>query len=70
MTKKLTEIINVRVDSDLKNDVTIILDNLGITLSQAVKMFLTQVRLKKSIPLNLDLKKMHVISKKEIVEHD
>lgn len=70
MTKKLTEIINVRVDSDLKNDVTIILDNLGITLSQAVKMFLTQVRLKKSIPLNLDLKSMHVISKKEIVKHD
>ena len=31
-------------------------------------MFLTQIRLKKSIPLDLDLEKMPVMSKKEIVE--
>jgi DNA-damage-inducible protein J len=68
MTNISSDIINVRVEADLKNDVTKILDNLGITLSQAVKMFLTQIRLKRSIPLDLDLEKIPVMSKKEIVE--
>jgi DNA-damage-inducible protein J len=68
MTNISNDIINVRVESDLKNDVTKILDSLGVTLSQAIKMFLTQVRLKRSIPLDLDLEKMPVMSKKEIVE--
>ena len=57
MTNISSDIINVRVEADLKNDVTKILDNLGITLSQAIKMFLTQIRLKRSIPLDLDLEK-------------
>lgn len=46
----------VRVDEKIKNDVTPILNDLGISLSEAINMFLHQVKLNNGIPFELKRK--------------
>ena len=43
----------VRVNDEIKKEVTPILDDLGISLSEAINMFLHQVKLNNGIPFNL-----------------
>ena len=43
----------VRINSDIKEQVTPILNTLGISLSEAVNMFLHQVKLHNGIPFDL-----------------
>lgn len=45
----------VRVNDDIKKEVKPILDDLGISLSEAINMFLHQVKLNNGIPFNLKL---------------
>lgn len=42
--------INIRIDADIKNKATITLNKLGLDMSSAIKMFLTQVIHQKEIP--------------------
>ena len=49
-----TEVIHARVQSDVKRESEKIFDAIGLTMSQAVDMFLRQVVLKKGMPFRLD----------------
>ena len=46
---------NIRIDSKIKEQVTPILNALGISLSQAVNMYLHQIKLQNGIPFALSL---------------
>ena len=49
-----SEVVHARVDFDVKKNSEKILDLIGITISQAVDLFLRQVVLKKGLPFKLD----------------
>jgi len=49
--------INARIDSDLKNDVQKILDDLGITVSEAIRIFFNKIKICKGIPFDVTLSK-------------
>lgn len=52
---ELTDQINIRVTHDLKISCDTILKKLGISTTDAIRMFLTQVCLTKSLPLDIKL---------------
>ncbi len=49
--------VNVRVDSGVKAEVETILENLGISTSTAIDMFLSQIVLKNGLPFNVKIPK-------------
>ena len=49
-----SEVVHARVDSDVKTGSERILKVIGVSLSQAIDLFLRQVVLKKGLPFNLD----------------
>lgn len=49
------DVIHVRVSDELKVNVEAILNDLGITLSYAVNMYLKQIELKRGIPFEVVL---------------
>ena len=49
-----SDIVHARVHSDVKNDSERILNIVGISMSQAIDLFLRQVVLKKGLPFKLD----------------
>ncbi|NCC55461.1 MAG: type II toxin-antitoxin system RelB/DinJ family antitoxin [Erysipelotrichia bacterium] len=49
------DVIHVRVSDDLKNNVESILNDLGITLSYAVNMYLKQIESRRGIPFEVVL---------------
>jgi len=49
------EFIHVRVDNELKTDVEYILDELGLTTSQAVRLLFQQIKLWRRLPFSVDL---------------
>lgn len=48
---------NMRLDTDLKDQVTPILENYGLTMPQAFKLFLNQIAKTKTVPLTFDYAK-------------
>lgn len=46
----------VRINDDIKKEVTPILEDLGLSLSEAINLFLHQVKLNNGIPFNLKRK--------------
>ena len=46
----------VRINEEIKKEVTPILDDLGISLSEAINMFLHQIKLNNGIPFELKRK--------------
>jgi DNA-damage-inducible protein J len=48
-------VVRARVDSDLKTETEIIFTKLGITTTEAIRMFLAQVKLKKGLPFSVDV---------------
>ena len=44
--------IRVIIDNDLKHDAESVLKDLDLTMSQAVRMFLKQVAIRKELPFN------------------
>lgn len=52
-----TETIHIRVDSDLKENASYLLEQLGISTSEAIKMFLNQVVLTRGLPFDVKLPK-------------
>ena len=55
--QKKTSMIRARTTKQLKEAAETILKQLGITPSQAINMFYTQITLHKGIPFELDLEK-------------
>jgi addiction module RelB/DinJ family antitoxin len=51
--KPMSSIINVRVDSATKSGAQKILQEIGLDLSSGIKLFLRNVMITKSVPLNL-----------------
>jgi len=47
--------IQLRVDAQTKEDAESVFQDLGINMSQAIKLFLKQVSLKKAIPFSVTL---------------
>ena len=47
--------VRARIDEGLKNDTESILGQLGMSTAQAIRLFLSQVRLRKGIPFTLRL---------------
>ncbi len=50
-----TTMIHARVESDLKNEAETILKQLGLNTTQAITLFLQQVRLCKGLPFEVKL---------------
>ena len=48
-------LINVRIESDLKQDVEQILKQLGLSATQAITMYYQQIRLNKGLPFEVKL---------------
>ena len=48
-----TSAINIQVDSDVKKDATLVLTDLGLSMSSAINLFLKQVVKKNGIPFEL-----------------
>ena len=49
-----SEVVHARVQSNVKTESEKVLSVIGITLSQAIDLFLRQVILKKGLPFKLD----------------
>ena len=47
--------VRARIDSNLKKDVEEILSQVGLTTSQAIKIFLKRIKLEKGIPFELKI---------------
>ena len=47
-------VVHARIQSDIKNESEKILNTIGVSMSQAVDLFLRQVILKKGFPFHLD----------------
>ena len=50
-----TAMITTRVDPDLKTDVEKVLKMLGISTTEAINLFLSQVRLRKGLPFDVKI---------------
>jgi DNA-damage-inducible protein J len=48
-----TETVRARVEPALKNDVESILSTLGLSMSQAIELYLWQIKLKHGIPFDV-----------------
>ena len=62
----MSDILRIRLPENLKDEVTNLYDNLGITLTQAVKMFLKQSVIDGGLPFQPHLDKR--VLKKEVLE--
>lgn len=58
---------NLRIDTELKERAFLVFEKYGLTASQALKLFLTQVANTNAIPLSFDYKKhdMELFENKE-----
>lgn len=59
------EFVHVRVDSELKTDVECILEELGLTTSQAVRLLFQQIKIWRKLPFAIDLPVTHSATAKE-----
>jgi len=50
-----TAMITTRVDPDLKGDAEKVLHKLGISTTEAINLFLSQVRLRKGLPFDVKI---------------
>lgn len=48
-------VVRARVDVNLKSEVQQVLDKLGLTVSEAINLFLAQIKLKKGIPFDIKI---------------
>jgi DNA-damage-inducible protein J len=51
----MTTSLNVRIDSDTKKEAAEILDDLGLTISQAISAYFKQIILTKGIPFEIKM---------------
>lgn len=48
-----TKMLHIRVDDDLRDDAAAIFDSLGLTMSEAVRLFLHRAVVSQGLPLEL-----------------
>lgn len=62
--------ISLRLDDQLKEESTKILNDLGMDVTGAIKIFLTQVVLQEGIPFEVSLKKPELMKALEDIENN
>jgi len=60
VSTKQTTTINVRVDSDIKQDLEILLDKLGMNVSVVVNMLFRQMLMEEGLPFQPRVKHRHL----------
>lgn len=55
-----TTTVNIRVDEDIKKDVEVLFNSLGLNISTAVNMFFRQSLMEEAIPFQSKLKHRHI----------
>ena len=50
-----TATVRARVDPDLKADVEKLLEPLGVTTTEAITMFFSQIRLRRGLPFSVEI---------------
>ncbi len=65
---KKTSNISVRVNPEIKQNAEVILDNLGISMSSAISMFLSQVKIQNGLPF--EVKNQQMISVDSITDEE
>lgn len=53
----MTKMLHIRVDKKIKEEAAAILNNQGLTVSEAVRLFLETVEKTQTLPLTLDVPK-------------
>ena len=53
VTKLKSATVRARIDIDLKADVEVVLDKLGLSMSEAIILFMSQIKLKNGIPFEI-----------------
>ena len=64
----MTTLIQARVDSKLKEEAESIMGKLGITLNEAIRMFLTQIIIQKGIPFKPTLRTQETYEPNEVLQ--
>ena len=49
----MTGFVRARIDDDLKADATAVLDSIGLTVSDVIRMLLTRIAKEKALPIEL-----------------
>jgi DNA-damage-inducible protein J len=50
-----TTIVRARVTPKLKDDAELVLSSLGVSMSDAIRMYLTQITLRRGIPFSVEI---------------
>lgn len=65
-----TEVVRTRIESDLKANATAILEEMGVTVSQAIRMMLVQVVQTKELPFQVKAPSLNARARKVMEEQD
>mgnify|MGYP000731208363 CR=1 FL=1 len=57
---------NIRLDQSLKDNAFSVFESYGLTPSQAIKLFLTQVAQTKQVPLSFEYQRIAAVSEDEL----
>ena len=58
---------NIRLDQELKDNAFAVFESYGLTPSQAIKLFLTQVAQTNQVPLSFEYQKVSAVSQDELL---
>lgn len=58
---------NIRLDQELKENAFAVFESYGLTPSQAIKLFLTQVAQINQVPLSFEYQKVSAVSQDELL---
>ena len=50
-----TETVRARMTPELKSEVEMLLEQLGVTTTEAINMFFSQIRLRKGLPFSVEV---------------
>ena len=65
-----TAVVRARIQPELKSEVEAILSPLGLTLSEAIELFLHQIKLKQGIPFTLTLTTPNAVTRRTFENTD
>jgi len=65
-----TEVVRTRIDSELKANATAVLEEMGMTISQAIRMMLVQVAQNKELPFQVKAPSLNARSRKIMEDQD